>query len=188
MYLPCLLGWSAGANSALKINMQINNWRQLTSRPFSEEEREREGEGYLTRFYTSRKCTGILLNAHIWSRMHRWKHRSTVTSPCLRIGNAVEIRKCNFAESLFCRKKISESHLTESSHGRIIELAKLHNAERHFSESLFSRTSFSRIEVQPNVIFTNLRSVERRFPETSFARKSFCRNCMKQNVISPNTK
>ena len=100
----------------------------------------------------------------------------------------VILPKCNFTKSLFCRKKIAESHLTESSHGRIVELAKLHNAERHFSESLFSRTSFSRIVVQPNVIFTNRRSVERRFPVTSFARTSFCRNCMKQNVISPNTK
>ena len=81
--------------------------------------------------------------------------------------------KCNFAESLFCRKKIAESHLTESSHGRIVG-AKLYNAEWHFFELLFSRTSFSRIIVQPNVIFTNLRSAERRFPETSFARTSFC--------------
>ena len=89
---------------------------------------------------------------------------------------------------MFYRKKIAESHLTESPHGRIVELAKLHDAERHFSESLFNRTSFSRIVVQPNVSFTNHRSAERRFPETSFARTSFCRNCMKQTAISPNTK
>ena len=81
-----------------------------------------------------------------------------------------------FAEIQFCRiiilpkQKIAESHLTESSHGRIVEFAKLHNAERHFSASLFSRTSFLRIVVQPNVIFKNRRSAERRFPETSFAR------------------
>ena len=81
-----------------------------------------------------------------------------------------------FIESFFCRKKkIAESHLTESSHGRIVELAKLHNAERHFSESLFNRTSFLQIVVQPNVIFTNRRSAERRFPVTSFARTSFYR-------------
>ena len=96
--------------------------------------------------------------------------------------------KCNFVESLFCRKKIAESHLTESSHDRSFELAKLHNAERHFFESLFNRTSFSRIIVQPNLIFTNRRSTERRFLKTSFVRTSFCRNCMKQNVILPNTK
>ena len=70
---------------------------------------------------------------------------------------------------------MTDSHLTESSHGRIVELAKLHNAEWHFSEWLFSRTSFSRIVVQLNVIFTNRHSAERRFAETSFARMSFCR-------------
>ena len=86
-----------------------------------------------------------------------------------------------FAETHFCRivvlpkQNISESHLTEASHGRIVELAKLHNAERHFSELLFSRTSFSRLVVQLKVIFTNRHSAERRFPETSFARTSFCR-------------
>ena len=102
--------------------------------------------------------------------------------------------KHHFIEPSFCRNAISpnrcfaESHFTESSHGRIVELTKLHNAERHFSESLFSRMSFSRIVVQPNSIFKNRPSAERRFPETSFARTSFCLNCMKQNVISPNTK
>ena len=91
-----------------------------------------------------------------------------------------------FIESSFCRNailpnrcfaetKIAESHLTKSSHGRIVELLKLYDAERHFSESLFSRTSFSRIVVQPKVIFTNRRSAERRFPETSFAGTSFGR-------------
>ena len=72
------------------------------------------------------------------------------------------------AEMQFCRivvlpkQNIAESHLTEASHGRIVELAKLHNAERHFFESLFSRTSFFQIIVQPNVIFTN-----RRLPNTN---------------------
>ena len=95
-----------------------------------------------------------------------------------------------FAEMQFCRivvlpkQKIAESHLTEASHGRIVELAKLHNAERHFSESLFSRTSFSRIVVQPNVIFTNRRLAERRFPATSFARTSFCRTLNRTPVYT----
>ena len=93
-----------------------------------------------------------------------------------------------FDEMQSCRKKNCQSHLSKSSHGRIVKLAKLHNAERHFSESLFSRKSFSRIGAHPNVIFTNFRSAERRFPETSFFRTSFCRNYMKQNIISPNIK
>ena len=54
-----------------------------------------------------------------------------------------------FAEMQFRRivilpkQKITESNLTESLHGRIVEFEKIHNAERHFSE-LF---------VQPNVVF-----------------------------------
>ena len=94
--------------------------------------------------------------------------------------NVISSNRC-FAEIQFCRivilpkRKIAKSHWTESSHGRIVELAEFHNAERHFSESLFSRTSFSRIAFQPNVIFTNRRSAERRFPETSFTRMSFFR-------------
>ena len=78
-----------------------------------------------------------------------------------------------FAEIQFCRiavlpkQKIAESHSTETSHSRIVELPKIHNAERHFSESLISRTSFSRIVVQPNVIFTNRHSAERRFPRAA---------------------
>ena len=76
----------------------------------------------------------------------------------------------HFAKMQFCRivvlpKKIAESHLTESLHGRIVELAKLHNAERHFSESLFSRTSFPRIVVQPNVVFPKHHLSERHFAE-----------------------
>ena len=61
---------------------------------------------------------------------------------------------------IFPKRKIAETHLTESSHGRIVELAKNHNGEWHFSESLFSRTSFSRILVQPNVILPNRRFAE----------------------------
>ena len=78
-------------------------------------------------------------------------------------------RRC-FAETKNCR-----NHLNEASHGRNVELAKLHNAERHVSESFFSRTSFSGIVVQPNVIFPNHLSAERHFHETSFARTSLCR-------------
>ena len=62
-------------------------------------------------------------------------------------------------------KKIAESHLTESSHGRIVELAKLHDAKRHFSESLFSQPSFSRIIVQPNVVFPKHHLPERHITE-----------------------
>ena len=88
-----------------------------------------------------------------------------------------------FAESLFLRKKkIAESHLTESSHGRIVELAKHHNAERNISESFFSRTSFSGIVVQPNVIFRNLCSAERLFPESLFSWTSFLRIVVQPNV------
>ena len=103
----------------------------------------------------------------------------------------IELSFCwnaNWPNCYFAGKKITESHLTELSHGRIVELVKLHNAERHFSESLFSRTTFSRIVVQLNVIFTNRSSAERRFTKTSFTRTEFCRNRMKQNVTSPNTK
>ena len=92
-----------------------------------------------------------------------------------------------FAEMQFCRIVVLSKKNCPKSFDRIVELAKLHNAERHFSESLFKRTSFSQIVVQPNVIFTNRRSAERRFPETPVSRTSFCRNCMKQNVISPNS-
>ena len=96
-----------------------------------------------------------------------------------------------FAEMQFFRiivlpkKKIAQSHLTESSHGRIVELANLHNAERHFFESLFSRRTFSRIVVQPNVIFPNRLSAECHFPESSFSRTSFLRIVVQPNVVFP---
>ena len=78
----------------------------------------------------------------------------------------------HFIQSL-PKKNITERNLTESSHSRIVELPKLHNAERHFSESLFSRTLFVRIE--------------RYFHELLFSRTSFSRNIICPNVISPNT-
>ena len=65
-------------------------------------------------------------------------------------------KKCGATS--FCRivilpkQKIAESHLTESSHGRIVEFVKLHNAERHFFESLFSRTWLSRNIICPNTL------------------------------------
>ena len=115
----------------------------------------------------------------------RWGH---MTFPKRHFIKSSFCRNVILPNRCFAKKKIAESHLTESSHGRIVELAKLHNIERHFSESLFSRRSFSRIIVQPNVIFTNRRSAERHFSETSFARTSFCRDYMKLKIISPNSK
>ena len=87
----------------------------------------------------------------------------------------VVLSKCDFTEWLFCRKKIAESHLTESSYGWIVELAKLHNAERDFSESSFSRTSFSRIVVQPNIVFPKHHLPERHFAEIVWSKTSFHR-------------
>ena len=87
-----------------------------------------------------------------------------------------------FAEMQFCRIVVLPEKNCRKSFDRIVQLAKLHNAERHFSESLFSRTSFPRIIVQPNVIFTNRRSDERHFPETSSARTSFRRNYMSSSL------
>ena len=84
--------------------------------------------------------------------------------------------KCNLAGSLFCqKKKIAESYLTESSHGRIVELAKLHNAERRFSESLFSRTSYLQTVVQPNVVFPEHHLPEHHFAEIVWNKTSFHR-------------
>ena len=83
--------------------------------------------------------------------------------------NAISPNYCS------AEKKFAESHLTESSHGRIVELAKLYNAERNFSESVFSRTSFLRIVVQPNVVFPKLHLPERRFAEFAWSKTSFHR-------------
>ena len=79
----------------------------------------------------------------------------------------------HFTESLSCRKNITQCILTELSHSRIVELPKLHNAERHFSESSYSRTLFSRIVDQPNVIFPKYHLPER--PEVVWSRTSFNR-------------
>ena len=103
----------------------------------------------------------------------------------------------HFVQSSFCRNsilpnrcftetKIAESHLSAASHGRSVELAKLHDAERHYSESLFSRTSFFRIVVQPNIIFPNRRLAECHFYESSFSRMLFSRIVICPNVIFPN--
>ena len=92
----------------------------------------------------------------------------------------VVLPKWNFAESLLCRKKIAQSHLTESSNERNFIMPKdiflnRCSAERHFSESAFRRTSFLRIVVQPNVVFPKLHLSELHFAgivssETTFNR------------------
>ena len=49
-------------------------------------------------------------------------HGATSYSRNVISSNIVVLPKCNFSESLFLEKKnIAESHLTESSHGRIVE-------------------------------------------------------------------
>ena len=64
--------------------------------------------------------------------------------------NVISPNRC-FAETSFYRivvspkKNITKRNLTASSHSRIVELPKLHYAERHFS--FFSRTLFFRIVV-----------------------------------------
>ena len=82
--------------------------------------------------------------------------------------NVISPNRC-FAETSFYRivvspkKNITKRNLTASSHSRIVELPKLHYAERHFSV------------LQPNVIFPNRCIAERTFHHSLFSRTSFSR-------------
>ena len=66
----------------------------------------------------------IIFTQNFCTRPHNFPETS--------IHRIVVLPKCDIAESFFRRKIIAEGNLTESSHGQIVKLAKLHNAKRHF--------------------------------------------------------